>query len=65
MSNAGILKKSFDAKMPVYQRIQEIDINKATQVFKKHERDNKGYISYYALKGALEELGISFYYRQN
>ena len=64
MSEQASEKKKVVVNKPVYQKIQEINIDKAISVFNHYDKHNKGYISCYDLKPALEQFGHNFYYSQ-
>jgi Ca2+-binding EF-hand superfamily protein len=48
----------------VYEKVQESDIDMCQKVFLEADKQNKGYITYFELKLALEKCGVSFFYSQ-
>ena len=61
----GYNPKKFMRKKSVYEKVMETDVELCQRVFKKFDTEDKGYINYFQLKNALEQVGIVFYYSQN
>ena len=56
---------SLKRRKSVYEKVMLSDVELCQRVFKTYDTQNKGYIDYFQLKRALEEVGVHYYYSQN
>lgn len=51
---------TLDRHKSIYEHIMESDTENCQRVFNSYDKDGRGFIDYYDLKQALEEVGIHF-----
>ena len=65
MNEARASAKNIMRRKSVYEKVMESDVQLCQRVFKKIDVEEKGYIDYFQLKDALEQVGVTFYYSES
>ena len=59
-SQKTLCNQSISRKRSIYERVQEIDMDNCTRVFKQYDDQNKDWIPAHLLRDALYHVGIEF-----